>query len=88
MKFSSRPLRGGSSRGDTGILILAQPFSTTAGAASFDCTKAATEIETAICSDNSLSTADETLAELYERLSWLKAGDQEGLKQLAAEQND
>jgi uncharacterized protein YfaP (DUF2135 family) len=70
------------------LLWLAQAFPATATAAGFDCAKAATAAEKAICADPALSEGDETLAELYERLAWLQSGDKEGLKRLAAEQQD
>lgn len=70
------------------ILLLAGGFALSAAGASFDCSKAGSEVETIICADNRLSTADENLAELYERLAWLKSGDKAGLQQLAAEQKD
>ncbi|MGR8936019.1 MAG: DUF2135 domain-containing protein [Gammaproteobacteria bacterium] len=69
-------------------LLLAGGFAPPALAAGFDCAKAGNEIETAICADSRLSAADETLAELYERLVWLTSGDKAGLQQLAAEQKD
>lgn len=70
------------------IFLLSVGLTLPAAAAGFDCSKAASEVETAICADSSLSAADENLAELYERLAWLKSGDKAGLQQLAAEQKD
>ncbi len=50
------------------ILMLLASVSLSAQAASFDCQKAATPTEQAICADNALSDRDSTLAERYQQL--------------------
>jgi uncharacterized protein YfaP (DUF2135 family) len=57
-------------------------------AASFDCSKAAVGIETTICRNQSLSLADETLAEQYDKLAWLTSADKPALAELAGEQKN
>lgn len=49
-------------------------------AASFDCVKASTSVEQAICRDGYLSSLDEILASTYQE-AWGLAHDQQGLKQ-------
>lgn len=48
------------------LLLLLVPFRSTL-AASFDCNKASTLVETAICSDPELSSLDDSLAALYKQ---------------------
>jgi|GEM_PF-51180 len=71
-----------------GTALLASGFAMPAAAAAFDCAKASSAVETAICADNALSISDETLSELYDRLAWLASGDKDLLRQLAAEQKE
>jgi uncharacterized protein YfaP (DUF2135 family) len=68
----------------TALLACGMP----AAAAGFDCSKAASAVETAICADNTLSTDDEALAELYDQLAWLASDDKKALQQLAAGQRE
>ena len=70
------------------ILLAAGSVSGFVAAASFDCTKAAAGIETTICGTQSLSLADETLAEQYDKLAWLTSLDKPALAELAAEQKN
>ena len=49
------------------LLLFLLLLATTASAASFDCTKAKTETERTICSNENLSSLDETLNEKYEQ---------------------
>ena len=70
------------------ILLLALGFAGMAAAASFDCAKAASPAEKAICADPELSAADEGLAEFYDQLVWLNVNDKAVLRQLAVEQKD
>ena len=46
-------------------LLLSVGFGTVAKAASFDCNKATTETEIAICADPRLSELDESIASVY-----------------------
>ena len=50
-------------------LLLSVGFGTSAKAASFDCNKASTETEIAICSDPELSALDEKLDEQWRKMS-------------------
>ena len=72
----------------TGLLLLVLGFAMPTVAASFDCAKSVSEVEIAICADNNLSLADDTLSELYERLAWLNSGNKTALQQLNAEQKE
>ena len=57
-------------------LLLSVGFGNVGKAASFDCAKAATETEKAICSDFQLSVDDRILAHLYKKhLAWRKGRD-------------
>ena len=46
-----------------------------AGAASFDCTRAATTVEKSICADSKLNGLDETLARNYRAITSSNIGD-------------
>lgn len=50
------------------LVLLAALFAAPASAASFDCAKAATDIEHAICNDPELSRLDEEMAQVYGQL--------------------
>lgn len=67
------------------IAILSLTIPVTAFAASFDCNKASTAVEKAICSDSELSSLDENLSVLYKKTLTvhpdLKASQVEWIKQ-------
>lgn len=62
------------------MLLIGATISNSASAASFDCTKASTKVETMICSDIELSARDSTLSIFYKRAMNVSA-DKEQLKQ-------
>ncbi len=57
-------------------------------AASFDCSKAGTEMEKTICSDSKLSALDEDLAKVYGEIRSQSKGDAEALSQLTKSQRE
>ena len=74
------------------VVMVAAVLATQAGAASFDCTKAATRVERMICADISLSRLDDVMSQTYGQMrmaqsadagasAWLKKTQREWIKQ-------
>lgn len=64
------------------IVVLLMIYGTVAGAASFDCAKAQTQLEKTICNDNQLNDADTKLGKVYFELMDLLSGvESDRLKQ-------
>ncbi|MFL9875076.1 lysozyme inhibitor LprI family protein [Paraburkholderia megapolitana] len=62
-KITTRPVSGTAT--SLTLCIAAAIWTTSADAASFDCKRAATPVEQAICADSALGDVDSQLAEIY-----------------------